>query len=157
MRLVFALLVSGGVALVAAVALVLLVPGGDGPIDEPVPAAPTTTTVEAIVDVPPLWFRRAVRVTGTAVPVDGERFVLRDAGAAIVVRPQPGTVRDLRRGARVTVAGVVSGLGRLQTTELEAILRSGDHPALRDAPTELDGAYISADAVAPVSTGTPTS
>lgn len=148
-RLVFVLLVSGGLALIAAVVLLLGIPGNDGPIEKPSSPRPTSTTVEAIVDVPPLWYRRAVRVTGTAIPVDGERFVLRDAGAAIVVRPQPGAAGDLRSGERVTVSGVVSGLGRPQTTELAALLRSGDHPALRDAPTELEGAYISAEAVAP--------
>ena len=130
--------------LIAVVGIVLLVPE-DGE-DDPLPDGPArATSVKAILDVPPRWFRKPVRVTGTAVPIDDTRFVLRDEGVAMVVNPERG-VGDIPAGP-VTVRGVVSGLDRLQAEALERLLRSGEHPALREAPTELEDAYIAADRV----------
>lgn len=112
------------------------------------PEQAVETSVDAIVDVPPRFLREPVRVEGTVVPIDAERFVLRGERETIIVVPEPGTVDDeLGRGETVTVSGVVENFDRLQLAELERLLASGRYPALRDAPTERDDPFLSADAI----------
>ena len=105
--------------------------------------------VGVITTVPDRWFRENVLVTGVAVPVDDERFVLRDGDDAIVVNPRPNTVQgEVEEGERVTVYGTVFGFGRLQIAELERLLEQDSTPeALRDAPTELESPYLQASEV----------
>lgn len=116
--------------------------------DRNIPEEPVATSVDEIVDVPAKFLREPIRVTGTAVPVDGERFVLRGTRDLIVVRPEPGVLEGpIRGGERVTVAGVVENFDRLQIAELRELLASGRHPALAAAPTALDDPFVSADRV----------
>lgn len=129
-----------------AVAVVLAL-AGDGR-DRNVPEEAVETSVDEIVDVPAKFLREPVRVTGTAVPIDGERFVLRGARDLIVVRPEPGAIDGgLRDGEQVTVAGVVENFDRLQIAELRALIGTGRHPALAVAPIDLDDPFVSADHV----------
>ena len=105
--------------------------------------------VGAITAVPDRWFRENVLVTGEAVPVDEERFVLRDGDDAIVVNPRPTAVQgEIEAGEQVTVYGTVFGFSRLQVAELERLLDEPQTPAaLREAPTELESVYLQASEV----------
>jgi len=89
--------------------------------------------VGVITRVPDRWFRENVLVTGEAVPVDEERFVLRgEDGGAIVVNPRPNAVDgEVEPGERVAVYGTVFGFSRLQTAELERLLGDPATPAAR--------------------------
>ena len=130
---------------VAAAVLIAFVVAGTG---DDVPDRPTTTSVDAIVDATPRFLREPVRVSGTAVPIDGERFVLRGGGDSIVVRPEPTAVEGaIRPGDAVTVFGIVEVFDRLQAAELRRLLDSGTHPVLATAPTQLEDPFVSADRV----------
>ncbi len=132
---------------VVALAVVVTLVGGSAR-DQNVPEQPLEASVDEIVDVTPKFLREPVRVTGSAVPVDGERFVLRGRRAAIVVRPEPGARVDrFEEGAEVTVFGVVENFDRLQASELHRLLATGRYPALSDAPTGLEAPFVSADRV----------
>ena len=105
--------------------------------------------VGAITAVPDRWYRENVLVTGEAVPVDEERFVLRDGEHAIVVNPRPTAVQgEIEPGEQVTVYGTVFGFSRLQIAEIERLLEDPEAPAaLREAPIELESVYLQASEV----------
>ena len=137
------LILAGAFILAGLAVIFLVVPEGDGG-----DRTPADVSIAAIVDVQPMWFREPVRVEGTVFPIAGDRFVLRGRDEAIVVEPQPGAARvPLRTGQEVTVLGTVNGFSRIQVDELETLLRSGEHPALRAAPTDLEDVYISAERI----------
>jgi hypothetical protein len=139
-----AIVVLGVLAVVVLVvgALVVIVDGRDD-VDRPI-----ETSVAAIVDVPPRWYRKAVRVTGVAAAVDGPRFVMRGGGSSIIVQPEPDSVDgDIRRGERVTVTGTIRRIDRLQAADLSRLLATGGHPELAAAPTKLGDVFVAADDV----------
>lgn len=142
MRLIAAFAAAGIVTLAVIFALV----SDSG--DQNIPDEPVETSVDEIVDVPPKFLREPVRVSGSAVPIDRQRFVLRGARELIVVRAEPGAISgEVRAGERVTVTGIVENFDRLQIADLREVIRRGRHPALAAAPTELDDPFVSADHV----------
>ncbi len=140
MRAIVAL--CGLAAVVVIGALVLLFDGRDG-VESPI-----ETSVAAIVDVQPRWYRKAVRITGAAVAVHPRRFVLRGGGSAIIVEPEPnGVDGDIRPGERVTVTGTIRRIDRLQAAELRRLLGLAGQSALAAAPTKLGDVFVAADDV----------
>ena len=116
MRLTIFLLVA---AVIGAGAVIVLAPADD---TDPYPRydgqAAIETSVSEIVDVPPLWVRKPVVVSGAVEPLDGDRFVLRDGSSEIIVVPEPGTLdAQPDEGDELTVIGVVSVPSRLQAAE----------------------------------------
>lgn len=140
MRLSAALIAAIVVVVAAFVVLVVVAPLHDD--DE---QGRTEVSVDAVVETPPLWYRKRVELTAPAVPLEGDRFLLEGAERAIIVQPEPGAVEGaVQPGERVTVTGVVARLDRLQASELRPLLRAGRQPLLAEAPTTLGGAYVSA-------------
>ena len=138
----------GFLAAVLLVGLAVVVLGVVEPFDDDDESVAVETSVDAIVDTPPLWYRKEVRVTARAVPVDEDRFVLEGDEQAIVVHPEPNAVQgEIERGEQVTVTGFVQRLDRLQVSELRALVRGGRQAPLREAPTELGDPYISGERV----------
>ncbi len=140
------LLVVGLVILTAVAVLVLADYGDDDPY--PDPERPIATSVDAIVDVAPRWFRQAVTVTATAVPLDNGMVVLEGGRRAITLDPEPGSVRgEIETGEKVTVTGVVRDLDRLQVAELRRLLHTDPPDALTRAPTALGEVFISGETI----------
>ncbi|HVL31511.1 MAG TPA: hypothetical protein VM299_04695 [Solirubrobacteraceae bacterium] len=140
------LLVVGSVIL-AAVVVVILIGYRDGD-EEPREQEVVTTTVDAIVDVPPQWYRRSVTVTATAVRVSSRFFLLEGGERAIVLAPEPGSVRgEIDDGEQVSVTGVVRRLDRLQVERLRRLLEGNAPDALRRAPTTLGDPFVSGQTI----------
>lgn len=143
MRLSAALIAAVVVVVVAFVVLVVV-----APFEDDGEQGPTEVAVDAVVETPPLWYRKRVELTAPAVPLEGDRFLLEGEEQAIVVQPEPDAVEgEIEPGERVTVTGVVARLDRLQASELRPLLRGGRQPLLAEAPTALGGPYVSADRV----------
>ncbi|MBW3653486.1 MAG: hypothetical protein KY433_07820 [Actinobacteria bacterium] len=137
----------GILAAVLVVGLAIVVLGVVQPFEDDEDAR-AEASVDAIVEAPPPWYRKAVELTAPAIPVDEDRFVLEGDEQAIVVHPEPDAVEgEIERGEQVTVRGFVHRLDRLQVSELRALLRGGHRPLLREAPTALGDPYVLAEYV----------
>lgn len=133
-------IVAGGFILVAALS------GDDTTF--PDPDQPVETSVGEIVEDPEIWYRRIADVTARAVPVADEYLVLAEDGEAIVAQIEPNAVRgEIEPGEEVRVIGVVTGFDRFDVAELDRLLAGDPPPELREARTDLDGSFISAERV----------
>jgi hypothetical protein len=127
-------------AVTVAVVVLAIVPGDD--------EESAAASVDEIVNIPPLWYRKSVAVTGPADPLADGRFVLQGDNRMLIVQPQPDAVEGVvEPGERVTVRGSVFRLNRLQAAELGELRREGRGTQLADTPTALGDPYISANHV----------
>lgn len=109
---------------------------------------PAEVTVDAIVSTPPRWFREAVRVDGTAVVLDDERFLLEGDERTVPVWPDPGAVEgEIESGEQVKVTGFVYWLDRSMVSELRRMLREADRPPLAAADIAVNDPYVEASRV----------
>jgi len=93
----------------------------------------------AIADTPERWYRQPVVVGGEVVATGDEgRFALAGPRGAILVQAEPG-VRDVARGERVDVYGVVNYVSRVQ----------GERGRLGPVRTGAGAPFVSADGIRP--------
>ena len=141
------------IALVALVVLVVLAAAivafaVIGPFEDDGDERPAEVTVDAIVSTPPLWFREAVRIDGTALVLDDERFLLEGDERTIIVWPEPGAVEgEIESGEQVNVTGFVYWLDRSMVSELRRVLREADPPPHAAADIAVNDPYVEASRV----------
>ena len=137
-----------GVLVVGAGAALIVIPALDDEEAYPEPDRPVATSVGAIVDVPPRWYRQIVEVSGRATPLTDRYFLLTGSDAAIVVRQgtvdPAGAVED---GERIRVIGVVTKMNRIISEELGEIAGATAPAGVAWAGTDLGDPLISAERI----------
>lgn len=144
-----ALAVAFGVIVIGAAAALIVFPALNEDDAYPEPDRAVATSVNAIVEVPPKWFRQIVEVSGRATPLGEGYFVLAGSEDAIIL--QQGTVDpvgSIENGERVRVVGVVASIDRLTSARLTDLVVAQQPEGLTRNATELGDPMISAERIA---------